>query len=92
MSGTDNSNEGSNFVEFRRKVEHLKYFPQRWSNLLRTLNFGGPISMVVHGRVLKSGYEQGFFGNARLDQCWQAALRRRYRQNRKASLARVRNN
>ena len=46
MSGTDNSNEGSNFVEFRRKVEHLKYFPQRWSNLLGTLNFSGRISVV----------------------------------------------
>jgi hypothetical protein len=62
MSGEDNSNEGKNFVEFRRKVRSSEVLSAAMEHLLRTLNFSGRISVVIqNGRVLKSGYEEGFF-------------------------------
>jgi hypothetical protein len=62
MSGEDNSNEGKNFVEFRRKVRASEVLSAAMEHLLRTLNFSGRISVVIqNGRVLKSGYEEGFF-------------------------------
>jgi hypothetical protein len=80
MSGTDNSNQGSNFVEFRRQVRASAVLPAAREQLLRTLNFSGRVSVVVHnGRFPSLGTRRDFFGNARLDQCWQAALRRKYK-------------
>lgn len=62
MSGPDNSNEGKNFIEFRRKVRASEALSASMESLLKTLNFNGRISVVVqNGRVLKSGYEEGFF-------------------------------
>ena len=80
MSGTDNSNEGNNFVEFRRKVRASEVLSAAMEQLLRTLNFSGRISVVVqNGRFSSPGTRRDFFGNARLDQCWRAALRRKYK-------------
>jgi hypothetical protein len=62
MSGVDNTNEGKDFIEFRRKVRASEALSAAMESLLRTLNFSGRISVVVqNGRVLKSGYEEGFF-------------------------------
>jgi hypothetical protein len=62
MSSEDNSNEGKNFVEFRRKVRAAEVLSAAMEHLMKTLNFSGRISVVVqNGRVLKSGYEEGFF-------------------------------
>jgi sulfur carrier protein ThiS len=62
MSGPDNSNEGKDFIEFRRKVRASEALSASMESLLKTLNFNGRISVVVqNGRVLKSGYEEGFF-------------------------------
>jgi hypothetical protein len=62
MSGVDNSNEGKTFIEFRRKVREAEVLSAAMESLLRTVNFSGRISVVVqNGRVLKSGYEEGFF-------------------------------
>jgi hypothetical protein len=63
MSGVENTNEdGKDFIEFRRKVRASEALSAAMENLLRTLNFSGRISVVVqNGRVLKSGYEEGFF-------------------------------
>jgi len=58
----DNCNEGKNFVEFRRKVRAAEVLSAAMEHLLRSLNFSGKLSvMVQNGRVLKSGYEEGFF-------------------------------
>src|SRR5271163_1106427 len=62
MSSVDNCNEEKNFVEFRRKVRAAEVLSAAMEHLLRSVNFSGRISVVVqNGRVLKSGYEEGFF-------------------------------
>jgi hypothetical protein len=50
------------FVEFRRKVRSAEILSSAIERLLRALQFTGKLSVVVHnGRVLKSGYEEGYF-------------------------------
>jgi sulfur carrier protein ThiS len=62
MSSVDNCNEEKNFVEFRRKVRAAEVLSASLQQLLKSLGFTGRISVVVqNGRVLKSGYEEGFF-------------------------------
>jgi hypothetical protein len=62
MSSENNFNEGKNFVEFRRKVQEAEVLSAAMEHLLKSLNFSGRVSVVVqNGRVLKSGYEEGFF-------------------------------
>ncbi|HWW16318.1 MAG TPA: hypothetical protein VN310_16795 [Candidatus Dormibacteraeota bacterium] len=62
MSSEDNCNEEKDFVEFRRKVRAAEVLSAAMERLLRSVNFSGRVSVVVqNGRVLKSGYEEGFF-------------------------------
>ena len=62
MSNMDNCSEEKNFVEFRRKVRAAEVLSASMEQLLKSLGFTGRISIVVqNGRVLKSGYEEGFF-------------------------------
>ncbi len=62
MSNLENCNEGENFVEFRRKVREAEVLSAAMERLLKCLNFSGKVSvMVQNGRVLKSGYEEGYF-------------------------------
>ena len=62
MSSEDNYNEEKDFVEFRRKVRGAEVLSAAMERLLRAVNFSGRISVVVqNGRVLKSGYEEGYF-------------------------------
>ncbi|MFZ0136855.1 MAG: hypothetical protein WAK89_07350 [Candidatus Sulfotelmatobacter sp.] len=62
MTGLDNCNEAKNFVEFRRKVRAAEVLSGSMQNLLKLLQFSGRVSVVLqNGRVLKSGYEEGFF-------------------------------
>jgi hypothetical protein len=57
-----NVEEGSNFVEFRRKVRSAEVLSAAMERLLSSLQFTGRVSVVVqNGRVLKSGYEEGYF-------------------------------
>ena len=50
------------FLEFRRKVRSAELLSAAVERLLRLLRFSGKISVVVqNGRVLKSGYEEGYF-------------------------------
>jgi hypothetical protein len=50
------------FVEFRRKVQEAEVLSAAMEKLLLTLGFSGRLSVVVqNGRVLKSGYEEGYF-------------------------------
>ena len=54
------SEEG--FVEFRRKVRSAELLSAATERLLRAIQFTGKVSVVVqNGRVLKSGYEEGYF-------------------------------
>jgi hypothetical protein len=59
---TDNYNEEKTFVEFRRKVRAAEVLSGSMHQLVKSLGFTGRISVLVQdGRVLKSGYEEGFF-------------------------------
>jgi len=59
---TQPENEGGGFAEFRRKVRSAEVLSAAMEQLLRMLQFTGKVSVVVqNGRVLKSGYEEGYF-------------------------------
>ena len=54
--------EERQFSEFRRKVQSSELLSAAMERLLMTLRFSGRLSVVVqNGRVLKSGYEEGYF-------------------------------
>lgn len=58
----DNCNEEKDFVEFRRKVRGAEVLSAAMERLLKAVHFSGRVSVIVqNGRVLKSGYEEGFF-------------------------------
>ena len=62
---TDTENAGAperQFLEFRRKVQDSEMLSAATERLLLALRFTGRLSVVVqNGRVLKSGYEEGYF-------------------------------
>jgi sulfur carrier protein ThiS len=61
-SQTDHSSEEKVFSEFRRKVKSAEVLSASMEHLLRSLRFTGRVSVVMqNGRVLKSGYEEGYF-------------------------------
>lgn len=50
------------FVELRRKVRAAEILSAAVEQLLRAIRFSGKLSIVVqNGKVLKSGYEEGYF-------------------------------
>ncbi len=54
--------DGSNFVEFRRKMKYAEVLSSSMEKLLRQIGFTGKVSIQVqNGQVLKSGYEEGYF-------------------------------
>lgn len=54
--------EERDFLEFRRKVQEAQLLSASMERLLESLRFTGRLSVVVqNGRVLKSGYEEGYF-------------------------------
>jgi len=58
----DNSKEEKDFGEFRRKVRSAEVLSASMERLLLSLRFTGRVSVVMqNGRVLKSGYEEGYF-------------------------------
>jgi hypothetical protein len=62
MSSGDHCSEEKSFVEFRRKVREAEVLSAAMEHLVKSVKFSGRISVVVqNGRVLKSGYEEGFF-------------------------------
>ncbi|HEX4487548.1 MAG TPA: hypothetical protein VH088_14850 [Terriglobales bacterium] len=62
ISNAEPVDEGSNFAEFRRKVRSAEVLSAAMERLLTSLHFTGRVSVVVqNGRVLKSGYEEGYF-------------------------------
>ena len=59
--------EGVWFLELRRKVRDGETLSASMERLLADVHFTGRLSVVVqNGRVLKSGYEEGYF-NRRKD-------------------------
>ena len=61
-SPLDNLSEERNFGEFRRKVRAAEVLSASMERLLLSLRFTGKVSVVMqNGRVLKSGYEEGYF-------------------------------
>ena len=62
VSHSQPESEENSFVEFRRKVRTAEMLSSAMERLLRELHFTGRLSVVVqNGRVLKSGYEEGYF-------------------------------
>jgi hypothetical protein len=62
IMGIDSETEEASFLEFRRKVRSAEVLSSAMERLLRSLQFSGRVSVVVqNGRVLKSGYEEGYF-------------------------------
>jgi hypothetical protein len=58
----DSLNEEKNFGEFRRKVKSAEVLSASMEHLLLSLGFTGRVRVVMqNGRVLKSGYEEGYF-------------------------------
>jgi sulfur carrier protein ThiS len=52
------------FLELRRKVRESEILSASVERLLQTLHFSGRLSVVIqNGRVLKSGYEEGYFSH-----------------------------
>jgi len=50
------------FAELRRKVRDSELLPASLEKLLFRLRFTGRLTVVMqNGRVLKSGYEEGYF-------------------------------
>ena len=62
MSSVNNGEEEKSFGEFRRKVKSAEVLSAAMEHLLKSLHFSGRVSVILqNGRVLKSGYEEGFF-------------------------------
>lgn len=54
--------QSERFLEFRRKVRNAEMLSASMERLLANIQFTGRLSIVVqNGRVLKSGYEEGYF-------------------------------
>ncbi|MGH9511923.1 MAG: hypothetical protein ACRD2U_07275 [Terriglobales bacterium] len=59
---SEHCNDGSSFVEFRRKMKRAEVLSSSMEKLLRDIGFTGKVSIQVqNGQVLKSGYEEGYF-------------------------------
>lgn len=62
MSPLPGEMEEAGFAEFRRKVRAAEVLSAAVERLLSQIQFSGRVSVIVqNGRVLKSGYEEGYF-------------------------------
>lgn len=62
MKSGEAPTEEEAFVLFRRKVREAEVLSAAMERLLQALRFTGRLSVVVqNGRILKSGYEEGYF-------------------------------
>lgn len=58
------SEKDRNFAEFRRKVREAELLSSATERLLLMLGFSGRLNVILqNGRILKSGYEEGYFRN-----------------------------
>jgi hypothetical protein len=61
---TPGYDEETSFTEFRRKIRAAEVLSASLERLMTQIHFNGKVSVVVqNGRVLKSGYEEGYFRN-----------------------------
>lgn len=61
MEVQSNDNEEKSFGEFRRKMRSAEMLSAAIQRLLQIIHFSGRLSVIVqNGRVLKSGYEEGY--------------------------------
>jgi hypothetical protein len=75
VSNTQSEGEENSFLEFRRKVQAAEMLSSAMERLLRQLQFTGRLSVVVqNGRVLKSGYEGGYFRQPPILQVWRSIV------------------
>jgi len=66
ISSASNPNEEREFGEFRKKVKSAEVLSASMERLLFSLRFTGRVSVIMqNGRVLKSGYEEGYFSQRR---------------------------
>jgi len=64
MSDVSGEMEEAGFAEFRRKVRTAEVLSAAVERLLSQIRFNGKVSgFVQNGRLLKSGYEEGYFRN-----------------------------
>jgi len=83
MKSGEAPTEEEMFVLFRRKVQEAEVLSASMERLLQTLRFTGRVSVVVqNGRILKSGYEEGYFrrrnqAGGMLDACFSSSSPRR---------------
>jgi hypothetical protein len=64
MCTAETPTEERTFAELRRKVRAAEVLSSAMEHLLRDVRFTGRLSIVLqNGRVLKSGYEEGYFRN-----------------------------
>ncbi len=62
MQNNHPEGEDGLFAELRRKVRFAEVLSSSFEKLLARTKFTGRISLVVqNGRILKSGYEEGYF-------------------------------
>ena len=62
LSPTEVPEQDKSFAEFRRKVRDAQLLSSATERLMKEFHFTGRVSVVVqNGRVLKSGYEEGYF-------------------------------
>jgi hypothetical protein len=58
---SDLETQATSFVELRRKVQLAQLLSASTESLLRSIQFNGRLSVVIqNGRILKSGYEEGY--------------------------------
>jgi hypothetical protein len=59
---SDLETQATSFVELRRKVQLAQLLSASTESLLRSIQFNGRLRVVIqNGRILKSGYEEGYF-------------------------------
>jgi hypothetical protein len=62
MQFIESGDDERSFGEFRRKVRCSELLSASMERLLSAIHFTGRVSVVVqNGRVLKTGYEEGYF-------------------------------
>lgn len=62
MPDSHGEKEEAGFVEFRRKIRTAEVLSAAMERLLSQIHFNGRVSVILqNGRVLKSGYEEGYF-------------------------------
>jgi hypothetical protein len=62
MESATRESEERIFGEFRRKVRAAEVLSAAMQRLLQDIQFNGRLCVIVQsGRVLKSGYEEGYF-------------------------------